>query len=562
MAEYYLAGTLKPDTIRAAAYYAAAEVREERANNFWQETIQRGRLGADGTVAELRRDISATMADRLGIANVRKPLTQDEIANLLNARQIDGRLIEGRKKHSATRSVVEVFGLDPQQPPTAEVIRNVLAGKRADGKAPQSVCGKALSEKEIKGAQKRFKDALGIPKHREPTAEERAHLENGKLATGRFIDQAKYRRQIHATRPPVGFIDMTFSADKSLSIAWALARTARERDALLDIHKRAVAATMTHVEAQLGFARKGKGGKDGVEPGELAWISFDHFTARPTVDIERHDKEGRAYTETREVPSQTADPQLHTHVTVLNSVLTESGRIGAIDGDRLKGLVKEFGAVYQANVATYARKHGIETVLDERTGAARFTAIPDTVRVLFSKRHKEAEHAAREFAQSKGVDWNAATGEQKVALLKAGAAETRQVKEGTKTDFAVWHEQAEGASYRHKTVWHTAKLREPLADEERHQAAYRTALPMLEDRFKSNAVLDTQELREIAARALIATGIGDAGKDIEAVVGMFRERGMMQDGEKVKLMWALAWPSAARNGRPSRPRCTSPRRRN
>jgi hypothetical protein len=46
------------------------------------------------------------------------------------------------------------------------------------------------------------------------------------------------------------------------------------------------------------------------------WISFDHFTARPSVDIERHDEAGRTYTETREVPSQVADPQLHTHVGV------------------------------------------------------------------------------------------------------------------------------------------------------------------------------------------------------------------------------------------------------
>jgi hypothetical protein len=145
---------------------------------------------------------------------------------------------------------------------------------------------------------------------------------------------ADYRRQIHATRPPVGFVDLTFSADKSLSVAWALAPTEAERGALLDIHQRAVADAMTYAETKLGFARKGQGGADGVEPGALGWISFQHYTARPAVDIERHDKEGRAYTDIREVPLQTADPQLHTHVTVFNSVLTESGRIGAITGSR------------------------------------------------------------------------------------------------------------------------------------------------------------------------------------------------------------------------------------
>ena len=101
---------------------------------------------------------------------------------------------------------------------------------------------------------------------------------------------ADYRRQIHATRPPVGFVDMTFSADKSLSVAWALAPTEAERAALLDIHRHAVADTMAYAETQLGFARRGQGGGEGVETGELGWISFQHYTARPAVDIERRDR--------------------------------------------------------------------------------------------------------------------------------------------------------------------------------------------------------------------------------------------------------------------------------
>ena len=140
----------------------------------------------------------------------------------------------------------------------------------------------------------------------------------------------------------------------------------------------------------------------GSRPASSGWISFQHYTARPAVDIERRDREGRAYTDIREVPLQTADPQLHTHVTVFNSVLTDSGHIGAVDLDRLAGRVKELGAVYHANVAARARQLGIETVLDERTGAARLADIPHSVRELFSKRTIEAQEAAREFAASKG----------------------------------------------------------------------------------------------------------------------------------------------------------------
>ena len=402
MAEYYLAGTLKTEQTRAAEYYTGAPAREERAAEFWRDAVKEGHQAAGGTVAELRPDLSPAFAARLGIANPDRPLTPSGIANLLNATRVDGSAIAGRKQHSATRSVAEIFALDPKQPASAAAIPNVLAGRRADGGMPQTAAGKAMPAAIVEGARKRFKAALGVPSHREATAEEIAHLENGRLATGRLIDMGDYRRQIHATRPPVGFVDMTFSADKSLSVAWALAPTEAERSALVDIHRHAVAATMAYAETHLGVARRGQGGGDGAEAGELGWISFQHYTARPAVDIERRDREGRAYTDIREVPLQTADPQLHTHVTVFNSVLTDSGHIGAIDLDRLAGRVKELGAVYHANIATRARQLGIDTVLDERTGAARLAAIPHSVRDLFSKRTVEAQRGGARLRSREG----------------------------------------------------------------------------------------------------------------------------------------------------------------
>src|SRR5277367_3710596 len=281
-----------------------------------------------------------------------------------------------------------------------------------------------------------------------------------------------------------------------------------------------------------------------VETGELGWISFQHYSARPAVDIERRDKQGRVYTDIREVPLQTADPQLHTHVTVFNSVLTESGRIGAVDLDRLAGRVKELGAVYHAYIAARARHLGIETVLDERTGAARLADLPHSVRELFSKRTIEAQEAARDFAASRDIDWDAITAEQKIALLKAGAAETRQAKKETaegveqKSDFAVWREQAAAVSYRHRSVLRPDEVTPAPAAEQRHEGAYRAALPLLEGELGRRAVLDGQELREIAARALIVAGIGEQpGDDIDAVIKAFRERGVVQDGQQVALMW-------------------------
>ena len=129
MAEYYLAGTLKTEPARAAEYYTGAAAKEDRAAAFWHGAVREGHLAASGTVAELRPDLSPALAARLGIADPDRPLTQAGIANLLNATRLDGSAIAGRKKHTATRSVAEVFGLDPKQPASADAIRNVLAGK-------------------------------------------------------------------------------------------------------------------------------------------------------------------------------------------------------------------------------------------------------------------------------------------------------------------------------------------------------------------------------------------------------------------------------------------------
>jgi hypothetical protein len=173
MAEYYLSATLKADpAVAAAAYYYAGAETEQHSTTASHGATRH--IAEGGTVALLRRDISPELTARLGIAAPGRPLTQGQIANLLNARRLDGTAIEARKKHSATRSVAEVFGLDPRDPPTAEAIRNVLAAKRADGGTPQSASDTAWPPEIVEGARKRFKAALDIPAHREASAAELA----------------------------------------------------------------------------------------------------------------------------------------------------------------------------------------------------------------------------------------------------------------------------------------------------------------------------------------------------------------------------------------------------
>jgi hypothetical protein len=83
----------------------------------------------------LRPDLSPGLAHRLGI-DPTLPLTESGIGYLFNARWLDRGEIDGKRINQPMRSLVEVFGLDPDKPPTGQAPENVLAGRRVDGSAP------------------------------------------------------------------------------------------------------------------------------------------------------------------------------------------------------------------------------------------------------------------------------------------------------------------------------------------------------------------------------------------------------------------------------------------
>ena len=271
----------------------------------------------------------------------------------------------------------------------------MLAGRRADGEA--------LPAERAAGLRSRFLALYGVPKGKEPSPGSWRHMLAGKRADGEELRLGPLLEALSASRARIGYVDLCWSADKSVSLAWAFAPTEAERNMIAQAHKDAVASALDYVQAELGRARKGKAGRDGFDAGQIGWISFDHYASRPTVEFARTDPAtGERYTELVTL-KVAGDPQLHTHVAVPNVVLTEDGRVGALDLQRLDGRVHEFGAYYQAHLATNLRRHGVAVALDEATGAARLTAIPERVRDAFSKRTRNGTEAARAYAASAGA---------------------------------------------------------------------------------------------------------------------------------------------------------------
>src|SRR6185312_11208169 len=329
------------------------------------------------------------------------------------------------------------------------------------------------------------------------------------------------------------------SADKSVSIAWAFAPSEAERALIMGAHRDAVDAATEYAAGQIGRARKGHGGRDGWEYGAVTWLAFEHHAARPTIEVARVDSHGQAYTE-RLTLKVTGDPQLHTHRVLPNVTLSRSGRVGGLHLGRLEGRVHEIGAYYQAQLATHLRRAGIPTLLDPETGAAYIPGIPRSVREAFSKRTREASHAAREYAAKHGLAWDAMAPEAKVDLIKTGAAITREGKDGVAreiSDLDAWHEQAEAMGWRHASTVRASTAHEPPPQEPRIDRAYAAGQDWLAREFERRAVVSDEDARVAALRGLIESGI-TGPRDINAVTAAFRERGISQRGQHTSLAWA------------------------
>ena len=442
----------------------------------------------------------------------------------------------------------EMIGDRPTTDLDTEAIEEGLSKglSKAAARADLAENGRLLSEKRIISSQRQFKTAIGVPTDRAATPDEIARLAAGK------INVADYFKQITATSPPTAFVDITLSADKTVSVSFALAETQTERDLWQGIVAGAAADTMVYVQETLGVARRGAGGLGESEPAELAWFSVQHFTARPAVDVVRIGADGNPFTDWREVPSQTADPQLHVHNIVLATLRTKDGHIGSVDWSRLHQ--KVVGAVFHAAIATRARAHGAEIEIGEH-GEARVKSIPEWVEKFHSRRATQGEEEARKYANDRGIVWDTLTGDERIELLREGSDRARQPKnkadrraaDEERSDFAVWQDDAKRAGYQHESPLRPEFQAPELTQEQRIELARSASMPLLSESFTTRSVLAGHELDEIAARGLIMAGLGGSpSADIAAVLRTFRERGVTINSRETELEWGFVHGPAGR----------------
>jgi hypothetical protein len=487
----------------------------------WERVKQDG----DATLAEPRADMDPRYARLMGIDPLR-PVLEDELANLLSGRRADGEPIEGKQIQSATSSIADVLGLSTERLPDRRELEHVLDGRLPNGEERDSLGDKAA---------RKLLRVLGVKNPQQVSDSERANLLDGSRATGSALVEETYLRKIEATKVAISFIDCCFSADKSVSLAWAFAPTEAERNIVLQAHRDAVDSAMAHVGDVLGQASRGKAAKGGREHGEVGWVRFDHFASRPTVKIARFDeKTGEAYTDLVTL-KVAGDPQLHTHVAMPNVVLLQDGKVGALDFVGLHGRVKEFGGYYQAHLATNLRAAGIEVEVDPRTGSARIPSISDEVRDEFSKRTRDALGAARAYAADRGLSWDNLDAEAQVALLKGGALSSRTSKTDDLSDFVAWRAQAQELGWKHASVMGTNDA-PVLSEQERMDYAWASSLAFLDADLQRRAQIEGGDARVAACRGLVASGVRGP-EDIDKLTHAFRDYGVQQHGEWTSLIW-------------------------
>ena len=517
MAEHLVTQTL-PETASALASYYQRAIGAE-GGSVAGDDPQAADAVQPGTRPEPRRDMDPRLAALLGI-DLTRPTSREEIANLLAGQRTDGEPIPGKQYQKATLPLAEIFGLDPLRAPSPEELALVLEGKRADGTA--------LDPEAAAAALMRLRKLLGAENGKVLTEPERVQILAGKTAKGEDITSIEWRRVLTTARAPVGYVDFTFSADKSVSLAWAFAPTEAERNAIAVAHRDAVHRTMLLVAETIGQARRGQGGRYGAETGAIGWISFDHYAARPTLEIARAKPDGTVETELVTV-KVAGDPQLHTHVAVPNAVLTPSGRVGSLDTMRMHHKIHEWGAIYQAHLAQNLRALGADVVLDEKLGSARLSAVPDSVRSAFSKRTRDAVEDARRFAASAGMDWERMSPEERIKLFKSGAFASRIEKGDDLSDFSSWRHQIEALGYHHRSVLDPAHPAKAVPEKVRPEQAYEVGARLLAQAFERRAVISETDARVAAARALIAAGIKGAA-EVDAVRQEFSRRGLPVSG--------------------------------
>ena len=163
-------------------------------------------------------------------------------------------------------------------------------------------------------------------------------------------------------------VDMTFSADKSVSVLWAVADPAL-RSRIEEAHNDAARVALEEtVFRYCAYTRiRDREGQIRVLPADISVAMFQHGTSREN------------------------DPQLHTHCVIFNAARThEDGKWRAMHQYPVYSWAKAAGAVYR-NALAWNLRERLGVPMEQygpNAGFTRIEGMPEDLQVFWSKRRK------------------------------------------------------------------------------------------------------------------------------------------------------------------------------
>ena len=209
-------------------------------------------------------------------------------------------------------------------------------------------------------------------------------------------------------RAVAGF-DLTFSAPKSVSVAWGLA-DAGTQAMIYQAHQDALAYVLRYAEQNVFSSRSGTNGVVQEDIRGVVAAAFDHWDSRA------------------------GDPQLHTHLVVLNRVQGEDGRWRTLDSRGMFKATVALSEMYNGVLSDYlTRALGVGWAPERRRHSAapkyEINGVTEELREAFSRRSTAIEEATNKlipaFVESHGRSPNS---REMLRLRQQATLETRPDK--------------------------------------------------------------------------------------------------------------------------------------
>ena len=276
-----------------------------------------------------------------------------------------------------------------------------------------------------------------------------------------------------------GFWDLTFSAPKSVSVLY-MAAAAGVRKEVEKAVQSAVQSSLSYLEAECGFTRRGKGGKI-LEKSDLAFATFFHYASRAN------------------------EPQLHMHCLLLNVGVRSDGTTGALQSVPIFRSKMAAGAIFQAQLASELSKR-LQLEIEPEANGFHVKGVPRELCEECSSRRKDIKSELKKRGVSDAVSAKAA------ALKTRGKKEFTSVEKLSELWTAIaakhgWSEEKAAALVKRKPM-DTERERRGLDNFKR---AFSEELSKLfpQNQTRARAV-------RVAAKVALAHGV-DAGAVLDAV---------------------------------------------